>query len=101
MKLSVGGVHPHRQQSAASGLFRLGEVEDLAVSLAQVLLLLEVDLERPFDGHEGDAALGGEPESREALKMALGMFSVGGFFTAAVTQTATGGLSCPQHQQQL
>lgn len=43
--------------AAASGLFLLGEVEDLAVGLSQVLLLLEVDLKRPLDGHKGDASL--------------------------------------------
>lgn len=40
-----------------SGLLLLGEVEDLAVGLSQVLLLLEVHLERPLDGYEGDAPL--------------------------------------------
>lgn len=40
-----------------SGLLLLGEVEDLAVSLSQVLLLLEVHLERTLDGYEGDAPL--------------------------------------------
>jgi len=40
-----------------SGFLRLGEVEDFAVGLPHVLLLLEVHLERPFDGHKGDASL--------------------------------------------
>lgn len=40
-----------------SGLLRLGEVEDLAVGLPQVLLLLEVNLKRSFDRHKGNAAL--------------------------------------------
>ena len=39
------------------GFLRLWEVEDLAVGLPQVLLLLEVHLKRPFDGHKGDASL--------------------------------------------
>lgn len=41
-----------------SGFLLLREVEDLAVSLSQVLLLFEVHLERTLDGHEGDAPLG-------------------------------------------
>lgn len=39
------------------GLFLLGEVEDLAVGLPQVLLLFEVHLKRPLDGHKGDTSL--------------------------------------------
>lgn len=40
-----------------SGFLLLGEVEDLAVGLPQVLLLFEVHLKRPLDGHKGDASL--------------------------------------------
>lgn len=43
-----------------SGLLLLGEVEDLAVGLSQVLLLFEVDLERPLDCHKSDSTLQGE-----------------------------------------
>lgn len=46
------------RSSARSGLLLLGEVEDLAVSLSQVLLLFEVHLECTLDGDEGDAPLG-------------------------------------------
>lgn len=42
---------------SSSGLLLLGEVEDLAVGLSQVLLLLEVDFERPLDGHKRDPSL--------------------------------------------
>ena len=40
-----------------SGLLLLGEVEDPAVRLPQVLLLLEVHLEGSLDGHKCDAPL--------------------------------------------
>lgn len=49
--------------SAPSGLLLLREVEDLAVSLSQVLLLLEVHLERTLDGDKGDAPLGKRADS--------------------------------------
>lgn len=49
--------HPPIPLPPPSGLLLLGEVEDLAVRLSQVLLLLEVHLERTLDGHEGDAPL--------------------------------------------
>lgn len=41
----------------SSGLLLLGEVEDLAVGLPQVLLLFEVHFKRPLDGHKGDTSL--------------------------------------------
>lgn len=39
------------------GFLLFGEVEDLAVSLPQVLLLLEVHLKRSLNGHKGDSSL--------------------------------------------
>lgn len=41
----------------ASRLLLLREVEDLAVGLSQVLLLLEVHLKRPLDGHKCNTSL--------------------------------------------
>lgn len=40
-------------------LLLLGEVEDPAVGLSQVLLLFEVDFEGSLDGHEGDSSQDG------------------------------------------
>lgn len=44
---------------ASSGFLLLGEVEDLAVGLPQVLLLFEVHLKCPLDGHKGDTSQDG------------------------------------------
>lgn len=41
----------------SSGLVYLGEIEDLAMSLAEILLLLEINLKRPFNSHERNATL--------------------------------------------
>lgn len=67
-----GGEWCSASSTCSSGLLLLGEVEDLAVGLPQVLLLFEVHLKRPFDGHKGDATLQGntsvhslKPSSRE------------------------------------
>lgn len=43
--------------ASSSGFLLLGEVEDLAVGLPQVLLLFEVHLKRPLDGHKGNTSL--------------------------------------------
>lgn len=53
---------------ASSGFLLLREVEDLAVGLSQVLLLFEVHLKRPLDGHEGDASLRGKHSVNRTLK---------------------------------
>lgn len=47
-----------KSSAPPSGFLLLREVEDLAVSLSQVLLLFEVHLECTLDGHEGYAPLG-------------------------------------------
>lgn len=41
----------------SSGLFQLGEIKDLAMSLSEILLLLEIDLKRPFNSHKCNATL--------------------------------------------
>lgn len=46
-----------RTAGFSSGFLLLGEIEDLAVGLPQVLLLFEVDLKRPLDGNKGDTSL--------------------------------------------
>ncbi len=40
-----------------SGLLYLREIEDLAMSLSEILLLLEINLKRPFNSHERNATL--------------------------------------------
>lgn len=54
---------------ASSGFLLLGEVEDLAVGLPQVLLLFEVHLKRPLDGHKGNTSL--EEEEKQNKKQSV------------------------------